>query len=239
MKKIDFQHDCRKSGNQWRIKSVTSIDEYLAVLNLRYKVYLDQQYTTPEEIKERRSYFELIDYLKQIKHDPYNGQYDVEVYDRFDEYVENDFDATNIHTGLIVALEETNKGTLNVDGKIYKLAGAVRVVRDDKYLANDALGLPVEETIDISRLQKPYYKKGRRFCEASRLVKAENTHKSMTSGLLRAITNLTLYGDIYAPDTLITAPLTLERYYSKVGCRRFIPEPFVCCSNVAYRSMML
>ena len=100
------------------------------------------------------------------------------------------------------------------------------MVRDDTNLTHEPLGLPVEGTVDINNFKIPNFKKGRRFCEAGRLVKTEGTHKSMSSGLLRAITNLTLYGDIYAPDTLITAPVSLERYYSGVGCRRLIPEPF-------------
>lgn len=99
-------------------------------------------------------------------------------------------------------------------------------MRDDTNLSSENLGLPVEATVDIGSHKKRNFKKDRRYCEASRLVKKEGTHRSMRSGLLRTITNVTLYGDIYSPDTLIAAPLSLERYYSGVGCRRLLSEPF-------------
>ena len=159
MNKIDFIHVCHRSGNKWRIKSATSIDEFLAALNLRYKVYLEQSYTTLEEIQTRRNYGMLLEHLRDIDVDPYNGQYDIDAYDRFDEYVKNNFDGTNIHTELIVALEELNEGSINIDGKAYQLAGAVRVVRDDTNLTMNPLDSQSKEQLILTISKYPTLKK--------------------------------------------------------------------------------
>ena len=226
MKKIDFIHTCPGSKKQWRIKSASSLDEYLAALHLRRKVYLEQGYFSVEELESNDSYVELVKYLKEQNYDPYDGLYEIDAYDRFPEYANNNFDSTKLHTEQLIALEKSEFGELSIDGGCYTLAGAVRVVRDDTELSLQPLGLPVEENVDIKSIKAKNLKKNRRFCEASRLVKKENTDKYMTNGLLRAITNLTLYGDIYCPDTIIVAPEPLERYYNGVGCRRLLPEAF-------------
>jgi len=216
---MDFIHSI-KEGWQWRVRIADSIEELIEVFHLRYQVYLSSGYLTSEELCSGDSYDYLTTELRHKCNPAYENKYEVDRFDRLDEYANNDYCPNNIRTKHILALRLSEKGPLRLDGMNYTLEGYMRVILDDYGTCDDPIGFTPDTSIDLKFFRDKVNTPSGIPYEGGRLVKQEGTDSSIISGLTRAMVNCTFYGEVHSPDMLMSVRPELEKYYKSMGAKR-------------------